>query len=202
MRDGGAIIRSRTAAALLMVLGVMVLAVPDAARASSHVQLAPQGEDAAATASDDERKVLLQADSVTYDPNTETVVATGNVEAAFDERVLTADSLTYFRETEKVIAEGNVRLVESERIVVFGDRVELEDQLRIGVIESFSALLEDNARLIADQAVRREGNINELIRATYSACNVCDDEGNAKSPLWQIRDFRVIQEKEKMTIRY
>jgi len=149
-----------------------------------------------------EGAVLLQADSVTYDPNEDIVYASGNVEIAYDGRVVFADNLTYNQQTDEVFAAGNVSVLEPNGNVFFADSVKLRDKMREGVIESFSALLEQNARLAADRGLRRDGNVNELTRATYSACNVCDSEGNDKTPLWQIKAFRVIQNQETLTITY
>ncbi len=166
---------------LLALFPTVVLSVVIGTQSSfAQAETADASLDSATSDPLSEGAVLLQADTVTFDPDKDLVHASGNVEVAYDERVLRADNLIFYQQTDKVIATGNVSVLEPSGNVFFADRMELQDKLREGVIDNFSALLERNARLAADRGFRREGTVTELSRATYSACDVCDDEGTPK----------------------
>ena len=84
----------------------------------------------------------------------------------------------------------------------FAGRVELSGDLRDGIAENFSALLEDNARLAADSAVREQGARTRLNRAVYTSCNVCNNKGEAKTPTWRIKALRVTRDEERKVLRF
>ena len=73
-----------------------------------------------------EGPVLLVADEVEYDAETNVVTATGNVEVTRGERRLLADMLRYDQDADRMEAEGNVTLVEPSGDTLFADRVVLE----------------------------------------------------------------------------
>jgi LPS-assembly protein len=59
--------------------------------------------------------VLIKADRIDYNQETETVHATGNVQIVQDERILHAQKVIYNRKTGKIIAQGNIYLKEPEK---------------------------------------------------------------------------------------
>ena len=60
--------------------------------------------------------ILLYADNIDYDQETDTVIATGNVQITQGQRLLRAQKITYNRKTGKMTAAGNVCLKEKERV--------------------------------------------------------------------------------------
>lgn len=146
-------------------------------------------------------QVLMQADELTYDQASKTVTATGNVEVAFSQRVMTADKMVYFEETGVVLASGNVVLVEPTGEVIFSDNVGLSDELRAGVVDTLQVLMIDQSRLAGTEAQRRNGNITTVYKGVYSPCDVCNEEGKT-TPLWQLKAFRVIHNQEEQRIIY
>jgi LPS-assembly protein len=147
-------------------------------------------------------RILFEADSVSRDSETSPIVAEGNVRAYFGERFLKADRLSYDQATDIVIAEGNVSITDEKRQTVFAGRVELTGDLRDGIAENFSALLEDNAKLAAASAVREQDARTQLQKAVYTACDVCDDEGDGKTPTWRIKALRVTRDEERKVVRF
>ena len=147
-------------------------------------------------------RILFEADSVSRQTDTSPIVAEGNVRAYFGERYLKADRLTYDEATDIVVAEGNVSITDENRQTVFAGRVELTGDLRDGVAENFSALLEDNARLAAASAVREQDSRTQLRKAVYTACDVCDDEGDGKTPTWRIKALKVTRDEERKVVRF
>ena len=147
-------------------------------------------------------EILFEADTVTRLSDEGAIVAEGDVRAFFGERYLRADSLTFDPATNVVTAEGNVVITDENLETVFAGKVILSGDLRDGIVENFSALLEENARIAAQNAVQEQGARTRLSRAVYTACNVCDSEGNAKTPTWRIKALRVTRDMERKVVRF
>lgn len=146
-------------------------------------------------------EVLMQADELSYDKESRTVTASGNVELAYGERVLMADRVTYNETTGVVTADGNVALLDPQGDVAFADHLVLRNEMRDGVIDTLRVLLSDNSRLAGNSVVRSGGNITTLHRGVYSPCDICEEKGQTK-PIWQIKAFRVVHNKEEKRIVY
>ena len=159
-------------------------------------------DNGATTETPEDEQVLFEADNVTREDEDSPIVAEGNVKAFFGKRYLRADRLEYNPATDIVIAEGNVSITDEDLETVFAGRVELTGDLRDGVAENFSALLEENARLAADSAVQEQGARTRLTNAVYTACNVCNDEGEGKTPTWRIKALRVTRDRERRVVRF
>lgn len=160
---------------------------------------------AAAQIGDDEEapeEVLFEADTVYREYDDGPIIAEGAVRAFFGDRYLSADKLSYDPASDIVIAEGNVSITDANLDTTFAGRVELSGDLRDGIAENFSALLEDNARLAAESAVREQGARTRLKNAVYTACNVCDREGDPKTPTWRIKALRVTRDEERKVVRF
>ena len=147
-------------------------------------------------------EVLFEADSVMREVEGGPIIATGQVNAYFGDQYLRANYLSYHPETQIVIAKGNVAITNGDRETVFADEVELSGDLRDGIAKNFSALLEENARLAADNAVQEQGARTRLRKAVYTACNVCDSDGHGKTPTWRMKALRVTRDKERRVVRF
>lgn len=145
--------------------------------------------------------VLLTADKMSYDRNTGVVSASGNVEISQGRRVLKADTVSYNQKTGVVTAVGNVSITEPSGEVFFADRAVLTKEMREGVIEKIRILLQDDARVAANGAVRIGGNTTVMRKAVFSPCALCPDDPT-KAPLWQVRADRVVHDQTKRNIEY
>jgi LPS-assembly protein len=141
--------------------------------------------------------VVLGADEVGYDQENGIVVARGGVEVEQGAYVLMADQVTYFQNRDTVIAEGNVSLLQPSGDVVFSDRAELNDALKVGVITAFKARLSDNSVLVASRAVRTSPSSTTLTNVEYTPCNLCA----GRSPFWQLNanEVKLDQIHERVT---
>jgi LPS-assembly protein len=194
---------SRTIARLLATSAFAgVYALPGAAAAQADALAVGERPAAPAPANDAAERILFEADSVSRATETSPIVAEGNVRAFFGERYLKADRLTYDEASDIVVAEGNVSITDENRQTVFAGRVELTGDLRDGIAENFSALLADNARLAAASAVREQDSRTQLKKAVYTACDVCDDEGEGKTPTWRIKALKVTRDEERRVVRF
>jgi LPS-assembly protein len=148
----------------------------------------------------DQGAVLLQADEASFDPTLGHYITRGNVEATYGGRTLLADELIYDPEANTIVASGHVSIQDDNGGVMFADRVELDGELKDGIIETMGVLLDQNTRLAAAH-VERQGDISYLERAVYSPCEVCKETGDTV-PFWQIKALRVTHNKTSQSISY
>lgn len=145
--------------------------------------------------------IAFEADELSYDDKAEIVTATGRVKLNRDAWRLSADRIDYNRLTGGVIATGNVISIDPEGNQAFGDRVELTDTLRDGIIDNTLIVLNDGGRLAAKQG-QRSDNIISLRRAVYSPCAVVDNEGCPHDPVWQVKALRISYNRDKHRLFY
>ncbi|MBB5519792.1 LPS-assembly protein LptD [Amphiplicatus metriothermophilus] len=158
--------------------------------------------EALARTSGEEEEVLFEADFVMRESEDSPIVAEGNVRAYFGERYLRADRLTYDPQTDIVVAEGQVSITDKSLETAFADRVEITGDLRDGIAENFSALLAEGARLAADEAIREQGARTRLSHAVYTTCEVCKANGEGKTPTWRVKALRVTRDEERKVVRF
>ena len=164
--------------------------------------LPAMAEEPGAQMSSDE-PILLEADDVSYDTNAEVVTARGNVQAVQGGAVLLADEVIYYRNEDRVVASGNVSLTDEDGNTYFGDDATLSDRFQNGLINSFSALLDQSSRVAAAQAERIDGNRHLMRKGVFSSCPVCEKEdGTTSKPTWQIKAVRVVQDQEALKVSY
>ncbi len=160
----------------------------------------PAPSDAPETGS--EQQIGFAADNLNYDGDAEVVVAEGNVQMNRDAIEMRADKVTWNRSTGQVFAEGNVSIKNPEGDTAYGDRIELTDSLRDGVIDNLLVVLDNGSRLAAVRGTRFDNGNIELENAAYTPCPVEDDAGCPKNPSWQIRAVRVMYDRAKNKVRY
>jgi LPS-assembly protein len=160
----------------------------------------PTTSDAPDTAS--EQQIGFAADNLNYDGDSEVVVAEGNVQMNREAIELRADKVTWNRQTGQVFAEGNVMIKNPEGDIAYGDRIELTDSLRDGVVENLLVVLDNGSRLAAVRGTRFDNGNIELENAAYTPCPVEDDEGCPKNPSWQIRAVKVMYDRVENKVRY
>ncbi len=147
--------------------------------------------------------VLLTADQMEYDKDHDFLIAEGHVEVSQGETVLLADTLTYDQRNNTVFAEGHVSVMESSGNVYFADDMELNNDMKTGVVTEFKERLSDNSLLVASKAKRENELVTKLYRAVYSPCFVvCDDKKTPKTPLWQIQADKATIDKGEQRIVY
>ncbi|MDG2244340.1 MAG: LPS assembly protein LptD [Rhodospirillaceae bacterium] len=151
-----------------------------------------------AAAQETEKQTLILADEMQFNENTNTVTAIGNVEIERDNRILLADKVTYDQDRDLVTAKGNVTLVDDNGSVLFFEEAKITGDLKEGFAREVQVLLADKSRMAARLIRRRDGNINELRRAVYTACDL-DCEGD---PVWQIKARKVVHDQDDQLMTY
>ncbi len=149
-----------------------------------------------------EETVYLEADEVVENESTGSYMARGNVEARYADRVLRADEIEFRPQDARVIARGNVVIVDEEGLVTFAEEAELSDDLSQGVIAEFAARLPQDGKIGARVAARNAEDDFTLVRAFYTACEPCAQDGLASRPTWRIRARRVVRDASAEQIYY
>jgi LPS-assembly protein len=144
---------------------------------------------------------LLRADEITYDQDMDIATATGNVEISQGDRMIMADTVSYNRRSQVVTASGNITLMEPSGEVIFGDYVELDDDLREGFISNIKVLLTDNTRVAAVAGKRTDGSRKEFVRGVFSPCNLCESDPH-RAPLWQMKGVRMTHDEVDREISF
>lgn len=145
--------------------------------------------------------VTFQADQVGYDKTANLVTATGHVEAFQNGHTLYADQVTIDRKTNIATATGHVILIEPSGQVLYANHAKLTDGMKNAILDQMSSRLAENGRLIANGARRYGGQINELAKVVYSACDLCKTDPTAP-PIWQIRARSAVQDLQHKIIEY
>ena len=156
----------------------------------------------AAPAKPAEMPMLLQADEVVYDGDNKTVAAVGRVEINDQGRTLLAERVEYDQTTDTVTARGHVSITDTRGNVAFADHVVLTGHMRDGALSGFGALIGKNGRLAAHSAQRIGGTKVIAAHAAYSPCEICNQPGASRTPLWQVKAERVVYDQLKHKVRF
>ena len=145
--------------------------------------------------------VVFQADEVQYDDQLALTIAKGHVEISQNGEVLLADTVSYNQHTDTITASGHVSLLMPTGEVMFGDFMELRDEMNNAFAHDVRMLLADRSRLAANAARRVNGNRLELRRGVYSPCDLCQDNPSAP-PAWQFKAREISDDKESKLIEF
>ena len=150
---------------------------------------------------DTDEPVLFNADELIYDRDIGVITARGAVEFSQEGRILLADTVSYSPGQDVVTATGNVILLEPSGETLFAQYMELDGEMKEGVVRDIRVLLQDNARIAATGARRSGGNFTEMASAVYSRCETCTEDPN-RPLVWQIRAKRVSHDQARQTVEY
>ncbi|ADM09847.1 hypothetical protein PB2503_08969 [Parvularcula bermudensis HTCC2503] len=149
-----------------------------------------------------EETVLFRADTLYRETANSPIVAEGGVEAYAGDQRLLADTLIYDPINDIVTAKGEVVVTTADGRSFYADQVDLTGDLKQGVATNFGALLGEQGRLVGAAVTRGANGVNTIERGTYTACEVCDEDGSATPPTWQVKAVRVIQDTNGQKIRF
>ncbi len=181
------------------VLAVALLSVP-AALAAQDQSLQPAAPAEAATRTP--RQIDFEARELSYNNETDTVTARGNVVLRSEDRSVRADEVVWDRRTGQIIATGNIRLVDEAGNQLFTDQVELTEEFDTGAMSELLIALRAGGRLAARSAERGEDGTAILTSAAYTACAELDPQGCADDPSWRVTADRVIYDQQENRVRF
>ncbi len=133
----------------------------------------------------------FEAEQLSYDNETNTVTARGDVILRSADRSVRADEVVWKRGEGRIFAAGNIRLVDDSGNELFTEKLELTDTFEAGAMGRLLLALRAGGRLAAQSAERGADGTVLLTDAAYTACAVTGAEGCAKDPSWRITARRV-----------
>lgn len=157
------------------------------------------GDLLAAEAAAGDQRMVLEADTLVYDIDTEQVAAVGNVVIYYGEYVLVAERVEVDRRTQMVTAIGSVEVTEPGGNIVRSERVELADDLSRGVIEAFEVVTSQRTAFRSARATREGDDVTTFEDSTYLPCVDCDGV-KGKEPIWRIRARQIIHKQGEKTV--
>jgi LPS-assembly protein len=187
-----------------LVMGLLGTATPLAAQDAGAVAPTEALQPAPSNAAEAQapRKIDFEARELSYNNETETVTARGNVILRSEDRSVRADEVVWDRTSGRIIATGNIRLVDEAGNQLFTDQVELTEEFDTGAMSELLIALRAGGRLAARSAERGEDGVAVLTDAAYSACPVVDAEGCATDPSWRITAKRVIYNQKTSVVSF
>jgi len=144
---------------------------------------------------------FLTANFIEYHEKISLVTAIGDVEIINGIQVLKADKLTYDQDKDYILAEGNVSFSDKDNNIYFSNEMELQGDLKKGVIKNFNSVLSDGSFLSASLIIRDEEKGDSLERVKYTACKICKEKEN-DAPIWQIRALKSKRNQKEGIISY
>ncbi len=187
---------------LTLLTGLGCLCSAAYAQPQAGGQQSPSGETTIAkqVSPNKSAPLLIQADDLIYDNRNNRVIARGSVEIYQDDNVLLADEIVYDKTANTLTAIGNVRLKESDGSVVNAERLTLKSNFRDGFVRSLQALTQDDTRVAAANAYRKDGQV-VYEKGVVTSCKPCEQHPE-RPPIWRIKARRVIQDKVEQNIYY
>lgn len=151
---------------------------------------------------DDPDQIEFSADTAEYESEGDVVTVKGDVRMFRDGNRLRADQVLWNRKTGAVVATGDIAVTSPEGDTAYGDRIELTDSLKDGVIENMLVVFEQGGRIAARRGTRDAGGAIDVERAAYTPCAVVDSNNCPKEPSWKITAVRVVYDPARQRIRY
>ncbi|MBO6719310.1 MAG: LPS-assembly protein LptD [Rhizobiaceae bacterium] len=145
--------------------------------------------------------MLLEADTLTYDNDADTITAAGNVRIDYNGTRLVAQRVIFYRAGRRLVAYGNVQIVDREGNRSTADEIDVTDDLSAGFINALRIETTDKTYFASESAERRDGDITTFNRGVYTACEPCEENPD-KPPLWRIRSTKIIWNGKEKTIRF
>ena len=146
-------------------------------------------------------RLLVQADQLVYNRDTNVVTALGHVQLYYEGRTVEADKVIYNRTDSRVFASGHVKSTEADGSVTYSDTSELTDDFKSGFIDSLSTISKDKTYFTAPRAERSAGETTTFEKGTYTACAPCAAHPE-RPPLWQVKAMKIIHKTDEQMIYF
>jgi LPS-assembly protein len=185
------IARLAGATALACVLASLAVAGP--------AQAQSLGLDRANVSADAE--LLLEADTIIYDNDRNTITAEGGVRIDYDGHKLVAQRIVYHRATSRLVASGNVEVVDRQGTRIHTDEIDVTDDFRDAFVRTLRVETVDKTYFAADSAEREGGEVTTFNYGVYTACEPCREKPD-KAPSWRVKAEKIIWNGKEKTVRF
>lgn len=146
-------------------------------------------------------QMLIEADTLVYDNDNQTVTAVGGVQIEYDGNRLVAQRVAYHRETGRLVASGNVEVVQKDGTKIFADEIDVTDNFRDGFVNALRVETVDKTYFAAESADRQGGVLTTFNNGVYTACEPCEDRPD-KAPIWRIKARKIVWNGKEKTVRF
>ncbi len=146
-------------------------------------------------------QMLIEADTLIYDNDNETVTAVGAVQIDYGGNRLVAQRVTYNRRTGRLVASGNVQLIDRTGTKIFADEIDITDDFADGFVNALRIETVDKTYFAAESAERRDGIVTTFNQGVYTACEPCEEKPD-KAPIWRIKARKIIWNGKEKTVRF
>ncbi len=146
-------------------------------------------------------EMLLEADTLIYDNNDDTVTASGRVRIDYGGNRLVADQVIYDRRSRRLVARGDVQVVDQRGTTAYADEVDVTDDFAEGFLNALRVETVDKTYFAAESAERRGGFLTTFNNGVYTACEPCEEQPE-KAPVWRIKAKRIIWNSRAKTVRF
>ena len=126
-----------------------------------------------------EGPVTIEADSISYNEDEDSVHAAGKVVIIFTQGFLKADTVTLYRETNLALAEGHV-LIHSDQDVIEGEKVLFNISSQTGVVDNGKMFIAQNHLYAKGDKIEKKGE--STYRLDNAKVTTCDGE----TPDWSL----------------
>ncbi|KQZ15817.1 Organic solvent tolerance protein [Mesorhizobium sp. Root554] len=193
--------QNRRPTRLTLLSGVSALACLIGCSLIAGPALAQEVGDLASASVPAGSQMLLEADTLVYDNDGQTVTAVGGVQIEYGGNHLVAQRVEYNRKTQRLVASGNVELVNSDGTKISSDHIDITDDFADGFVNALRVETVDKTYFAAESAERQGGVLTTFNNGVYTACEPCEEQPD-KAPVWRIKARKIIWNGEKKTVRF
>ncbi|MCF3642182.1 LPS-assembly protein LptD [Rhizobium sp. TRM95111] len=148
----------------------------------------------------EDAKLLLAANELVYNNDTDKVIARGAVQIDYGGYKLVARQVEYDQKTGQLTATGQIEFIEPTGNRVYAETLTLSDDFANGFSNALRIETTDLTKIAATSGERVNGEEMILNHAVYTACTPCATNPTHRS-LWQIKAERVVQNGRTHTVR-
>lgn len=146
-------------------------------------------------------QMLLEADTLIYDNDNQTVTAVGDVRVDYNGYKLVAQRLTYDQRSGRLMASGGVEMVDPKGTKYSSSELDITDDFRDGFVNALRVETADKIYFGAERAERADGTVTTFMNGVYTACEPCEEQPD-KAPIWRVKARKIIWDGKAKTIRF
>jgi LPS-assembly protein len=146
-------------------------------------------------------QMLLEADTLVYDNDANTVTAVGGVQIEYGGNHLVAQRVVYDRKTGRVMASGNVQLIDKDGTKVYSEQIDITDDFANGFVNALRIETTDKTYFAAESAKRENGVLTTFNNGVYTACAPCEAKPD-RAPIWRVKAQKIIWDGKAHTMRF
>lgn len=146
-------------------------------------------------------QMLLEADTLVYDNDQETVTAVGGVQIDYAGNRLVAQRVSYDQRTGRLVASGNVEIIERGGNKINSEQIDITDDFKDGFVNALRVETPDKTYFAAESAVREGGTLTTFRNGVYTACEPCEEKPD-RPPIWRIKARKIIWNGAAKTVRF